>query len=269
MGLFSTIWKGIKTVGRFIFGGDKPNVAQQAAGNVLGGVGGGIGNAVGNQIGGAVSDSLGGIPNPMTGAEKGAQQLQYMDAAFPGTNSWDRLGQGSIMGQVAGAEIAERNAMKMKNRELTSAQQIADKQTSSNTQIASLNNKTQLESSKINAIAHAAAEGPDVLNNVLRAINGQPVENYIADKHMFGFGRYMLRGLQSIPKGAGTHWNKTRLAPQSIMKESTRAGNMTNIKIDGGQIKRYYHGATDPKYQKEWGFPNKEAHQAYMKAKGF
>jgi len=93
----------------------------------------GIGSSVGGALGGKLSDKITGIPSALSGAQQGREALDYMNAAYPGTSPWTRLGAG---GAGSGAATSSIQSEKMRNkqesmlqsRELMSRNIIADKQ---------------------------------------------------------------------------------------------------------------------------------------------
>lgn len=182
-------------------------------GKALSGMAGFFGNkaahGVGDAMAGKISDKIAGIPDPMSGAEMGAEQMAFQNAAYPGTTPWERLGQGSIMGQIEGGNIAARNAQKLQNRQLSQQSTAVDKQTGSNVKIAELNNAASLESARRHAIASAAGQGTEVLENVLNAIDRKPIKKVTvpSDKSTWGtahrvidYGKAVLSGAKDLFK---------------------------------------------------------------------
>jgi len=66
-------------------------------------------------------------PDPMSMGETGAQYNQFLNNAYPGTNSWDRLGASSPIGSLGAAEISSRSQQIMQEKELQTRERIADK----------------------------------------------------------------------------------------------------------------------------------------------
>lgn len=98
-----------------------------AGGMMIGGPGGAaIGSSLGSMVGG-LFDKPDGIPAPLTGAEAGLQQKQFMDAAYgTETTPWERLGvsQGPSSQQAVlmDAKVKQRNI----DKELQNQKQIAE-----------------------------------------------------------------------------------------------------------------------------------------------
>jgi len=98
-----------------------------------------------------------GIPAPLTGTEAGLQKRQELDAAFPGTTAWERLGS-SAAGSTLQATTYSNNAQREQNREQLKNQMILNQQTLSNQQsIAEKNNRASI-------ISSLAPYGPEGIN---------------------------------------------------------------------------------------------------------
>lgn len=124
----------------------------KSLGSLLGGfvgqgeLGGQLGDKVSGWLGdtakdvgaGWVDQKINGIPQPKTGTAGGAQQLDYMNAAFPGTNAWERLGQSNAAAGVSAAKQSGRNQKSLQRSELSTRERIADKQMSTQIKIASI-----------------------------------------------------------------------------------------------------------------------------------
>jgi len=95
-----------------------------AAGGILGGVSGGLGPT-----------SQGGI----TGGRKGGEQAaEYYDAAFPGTNPWERLGAGNPIGQMASAQLASKTQTQNVAKQVGQQAMSVTKQTGAQVKIAKI-----------------------------------------------------------------------------------------------------------------------------------
>jgi len=119
----------------------------------------GVGSAVGGALGGKLSDKITGIPSALSASEQGQQAMDYMNAAYPGTTVWDRLGAGgagapSSTSAVNTEKMKMRQENKMQSRALTTQAMIADRQ-----------NRTHL-------ISTAAGYGIDGIKQVLNAYDG-------------------------------------------------------------------------------------------------
>jgi len=113
--------------------GGLAKAAGSLLGNFAGSAASGVGSAVGGALGGKLSDKITGVPSALSASEQGAQAASYMDAAYPGTTAWDRLGAGGGGSPSAlSASNVERMKMKQENkmqsRALTTQAMIADRQ---------------------------------------------------------------------------------------------------------------------------------------------
>lgn len=95
----------------------------------------GVGGAVGGRVFDRFADDIFGIPGP-SGKELGKRSLDYFNAAFPGTNPWERLGSPSPASGMVAADAAQRNqnrqastAFRIKKDELKTSERNVDKQT--------------------------------------------------------------------------------------------------------------------------------------------
>ena len=104
-------------------------------GSILGGAAGGMlggpaGAAFGSQLGGSF-DKVEGIPTPVdpTMGEQGIGARQYMDNAFPGTTSWERLGSAASgsTGSAVGNDMESRRAYKLQLADLANRSEIAER----------------------------------------------------------------------------------------------------------------------------------------------
>lgn len=88
----------------------------------------GIG-ALGSRAFDAAGRKVFGVPtpdDPLQGSDRGLEQLEYMDTAFPGTTPWERLGaSGSGNASQAAADVSARSAQYMQRKELSNARSIA------------------------------------------------------------------------------------------------------------------------------------------------
>jgi len=111
----------------------KENPFIEAGKSLLGSAASGVGSAVGGALGGKLTDKITGIPSALSATEQGTQAAEYMNAAYPGTTPWDRLGAGGGGSPSAlSASNVERMKMrqenKMQSRQLSTQAMIADKQ---------------------------------------------------------------------------------------------------------------------------------------------
>lgn len=123
------MWELLKNIGAGFLGKKSGQSWGQAAGSFLGG-------GVSDIAGGWLDKGINGIPSPKTGTAGGAQQLDYMNAAFPGTNAWERLGQSNAAAGVSAAKQQGRNQKSMQRSELSTRERIADKQMNTQKEIA-------------------------------------------------------------------------------------------------------------------------------------
>lgn len=124
-----------------------------------------IGTSVGGALGGKLSDKINGIPSALSATEQGNQAAEYMNAAYPGTTAWDRLGAGGGGASTAtSATNVEKLKMKqesqLQSRALTTQAMISDRQ-----------NRSHL-------IATAAGLGPPAINEVLNAYDSRKMNQY-------------------------------------------------------------------------------------------
>jgi len=134
-------------------------------GNFMGSAASGVGSAVGGALGGKLTDKITGIPSALSATEQGTQAAEYMNAAYPGTTPWDRLGAGGGGSPSAlSASNVERMKMrqenKMQSRALSTQAMIADKQ-----------NRAHL-------ISTASGYGISGIKEVLNAYNGFRTQPY-------------------------------------------------------------------------------------------
>ena len=108
--------------------------AIKSVGKIVGGVSGALGSA--GQISGFFGGptSIGGITGGQTGRELGQSAAGYYDAAFPGTNPWERLGAGNPMSSVVQAKAQREN---VKSQLATSTSNVKE-QTSSAVKVAKI-----------------------------------------------------------------------------------------------------------------------------------
>lgn len=95
----------------------------------------GVGGSFGGRLFDRVADDIFGIPGP-SGSELGKRSLDYFNAAFPGTNPWERLGSPSPASSMVAADAAQRTAnrqhatsVRIKKDELETSERNVDKQT--------------------------------------------------------------------------------------------------------------------------------------------
>ena len=96
--------------------------------------------ALGASLGGRVADKVFPADSKESGGSLGQGAKDYYDAAFPGTNPWERLGAGNPQGQV---DVAHQQA-KQKNKELHTAAQTQ-------TNVAKIHADAQVQSAQIAA----------------------------------------------------------------------------------------------------------------------
>lgn len=80
-----------------------------------------------DKIAGGKDDKVPGIPTPEEGSAIGQARLSEMDAAFPGTTAWERLGTSSNQAGAPAAGEAARSAQLMQDKELSNKTFITDK----------------------------------------------------------------------------------------------------------------------------------------------
>lgn len=124
----------------------------------------GIGSAVGGALGGKLTDKITGIPSALSATEQGTQASEYMNAAYPGTTAWDRLGAG---GGGSPSALSASNVERMKMRQ---ENQMQSRQLSTQAMIADRQNRSHL-------IGVASGYGIDGIKQVLNAYDGfrQPI----------------------------------------------------------------------------------------------
>ena len=96
--------------------------------------------ALGASLGGRVADRVFPADSKESGGSLGQGAKDYYDAAFPGTNPWERLGAGNPQGQV---EVAHQQ-QKQKNKELHTASQTQ-------TNVAKIHAQAQVKAAEISA----------------------------------------------------------------------------------------------------------------------
>lgn len=119
------------------------------AGGVIGGAAGGFG--VGGVAGGPTS--AGGITG---GRRSGQEASEYYDAAFPGTNPWERLGAGNPMGQMVAANVASKTQMRNVDRQTSTQQLAVAKQTKTQQTVANTQANAAVKVASIHGRAAAA-----------------------------------------------------------------------------------------------------------------
>jgi len=143
----------------------KENPFIEAGRSLLGSTASGVGSAVGGALGGKLTDKITGIPSALSATEQGLQAAEYMNAAYPGTTPWDRLGAGGGGSPSAlSASNVERMKMrqenKMQSRALSTQALIADRQ-----------NRAHL-------ISTASGYGIPGIREVLKAYDGSRTTSY-------------------------------------------------------------------------------------------
>ena len=118
--------------------------------------------ALGSSLIGKGMDKIFGVPTPPTGAEAGQLQKEFMDAAYPGTNPWERLHSGGG-GQASPASIVAsemRNSRDMQSREFFQQKAITE-----------MNNRASV-------ISSSAPLGPQAMQTALGALKDKPTGDY-------------------------------------------------------------------------------------------
>lgn len=69
---------------------------------------------------------------PLSGAEAGSHNRDFMQASFPGTTPWEWIGASSNYGSAGGPENQSRTQERLQSRELDVRERIADKQNRTN-----------------------------------------------------------------------------------------------------------------------------------------
>ena len=104
--------------------------ALTSTGNIfstIGGVSGGLGNVLGPMAG--LADAFTDKPSPSDmGEDYGKAQRAFMDAAYPGTNPWERLGTGQGGATSSVAEKGQDLQDRLNRRTLNTQREIANKQ---------------------------------------------------------------------------------------------------------------------------------------------
>lgn len=113
------------------------------AGGVIGGVAGGFGGG---------PSSAGGITG---GRQAGQQASEYYDAAFPGTNPWERLGAGNPMGQMVSAGVAAKAATRNVDKQTTTLAANTVRQTQTQQKVAAVQAGSAVQVAKIHGAASA------------------------------------------------------------------------------------------------------------------
>ena len=131
--------------------------------------------ALGASLGGRVADQVFPADSKESGGSLGQGAKDYYDAAFPGTNPWERLGAGNPQGQV---DVAHQQA-KQKNKELHTASQTQLK-------TAQIHANAQVKSAQISAnpgerqaAVAEALSGPQIakLAQEAKTLDTQAVKN--------------------------------------------------------------------------------------------
>jgi len=152
MGFWGSIWKGIKKVGKTLFGG------------ILGGATTTIGQSVGSAIGNKVT----GVPTPQTTQEQiagtgkpmGAEYKAFLEEAYPGTTPWEQLGAGSPMGQIASSAVSGKIQERLQQKKIQADHIMADKQY------------------RAQVIGSATPMGSKAMHEALSAYEGAEPQNY-------------------------------------------------------------------------------------------
>jgi len=181
----------------------------------------GVGSAVGGALGGKLTDKITGIPSALSASEQGQQAMDYMNAAYPGTTAWDRLGAGgagapSSTSAVNTEKMKMRQENKMQSRALTTQAMIADRQ-----------NRTHL-------ISTAAGYGIDGIKQVLNAYDGfrqTPFETQVS-----------LAG-KKLPAEIHSLASQGNLAQSQVGGHDRRSRRADEI-IDAEQHQRYFGSAS-------------------------
>ena len=126
------------------------NVVIPAAGAVLSSV-------IGSRSASSAANRASRIPSPQEGTRLGAHDQAYMDAVFPGTNPWERLGVPSTGSPIEVAREGTRKAAQVKSAELKTQGAISAAQMLTQKQIAQIQADAQVKSAEISAGARTTA----------------------------------------------------------------------------------------------------------------
>lgn len=89
-----------------------------------------VGQGLGSRVSGYLGNKIFGVPTPgaPTGQELGNSQKAYMDAAYPGTTAWERLGVSpAAVAGTASEDMSNKNAQSMQNKMLSFQGMLEDK----------------------------------------------------------------------------------------------------------------------------------------------
>jgi len=140
------------------------------------GLGGGLGGAAMGMASKFVGDKIFGLPKPKVGEEGGIQQRDFMDAAFPGTTPWERLGGNSAANAASGVETGkqqERAQSKQRAHEvmLTGMKTSSAERIAANTVSEAVNRRQRVDEPQVPAKIDALnAQEALTLKNTLIAI---------------------------------------------------------------------------------------------------
>lgn len=183
-----------------------PEIGRAAGEKIGGRRWGGVTGAIGSGIGQWIKSGLT-KPGP-TGAQAGQQSLDYMNAAYPGTNPWERLG---TSGQGAPLMIAD--------RQQKSQQRIARGQVAAQTSISAKVVSKDLEVAKIHGKAVA-------VNNAgtIGIANIKPMGDYITgeDTARSGVSGVSTQRVSALAQEMDA-WTRNNLA---ILKETQVAAEI-------------------------------------------
>nr|QJB20209.1 MAG: DNA pilot protein [Microvirus sp.] len=178
-------------------------------------------SVVGGAIGSKLGDKIQGIPSALSASEQGQQAADYMNAAYPGTTAWDRLGVGgggstSATGGQNIEQMKIKNENKMQSRELVTRSLIADRQ-----------NLTHL-------ISSASSLGIPAIKEVINAYRGAKSSDYDNPN---------LQARELLPAKKHADISKGNRDQANIKGEATRSDRMNEI-IDAENHQRYFASPT-------------------------
>lgn len=128
--------------------------------SVLSTVGQSVAAPLAGKLGQSATDKIFGVPTPVTGKQAGEFDLARMDAAYPGTTAWERLGQHSAAASMLSQDASNK-----------SAERIAKQEISSRLALTNLGGRYQLAA----ATAHL---GPEAMRSAQDVVEGRPGKSY-------------------------------------------------------------------------------------------
>ncbi len=164
----------------FSFGGMLSGAISGAASGFMMG-GGPYGAIAGGVIGGASGgfggpSSIGGITGSDAGKRAGEGAAAYYDAAFPGTNPWERLGAGNPMGPMSAAGIAAKTSQSNVGKQVAGQRLNVMAQTGAQVKVAQIQAATQRYHTKVGAnvaaMGHAENRAPGSFPALATSLHG-------------------------------------------------------------------------------------------------